>query len=693
VSDEDVFAGYVAQCHSNMESVRSDLEQLYAYYGVQSEGGFYATSVIADHLRTRIPDLLSARVGWTRSDLKRLEHQLILKHVVEDAPLFPAFQYIDVITDALGDRTVAELAADKPAWRDAVQAAHDYILLGTGAYGSSPSQVHALHNRSWNVGRAARALRDRGSPARIVSGEVHLTEAQSATVARRIRAAIRRHGAFGVIERVFSALEPSFDKEQERYHITRSVAQLPKIREASVPIGYILNLCVRELAPRRSVPSRAVADAAWREIVELSTALVATYDVEPYTIYEGLFQNAATLPRFLQNIAVFDAAFTVPQLRPSDVPRFLRGVFAWVDDAAFTARHGWSLENAIALAEVVLEKGRQVRGPVLLEFADLARALPTLGARALPEILAALGHVRHPNAAYELPTDGAKLDFGFRPLLPWVGDSSLLLDASWCAPAFFEGIAALLRADFKGTDDAIGLAAERFVRSELERHGVHGLAGEYVVDGEDGECDIVVESTRNIVFIEMKKKALTRLARSGSDLEVLVDLSKSLLTAQAQAGWHELRLREKGCLELKGEAGSVELQLGGRDIERVALTLLDYGALQDRVVMDRILRVVVGAKVTASNPSLQGKLDALAASQVELLEQYQVLSAHDAGRKDQPFFNCWFLSVPQLLVTLDHVKSAEEFVRALWDTRHITFGTGDYYFELASSRKMRAAGP
>ena len=57
--------------------------------------------------------------------------------------------------------------------------------------------------------------------------------------------------------------------------------------------------------------------------------------------------------------------------------------------------------------------------------------------------------------------------------------------------------------------------------------------------------------------------------------------------------------------------------------------------------------------------------------------------------KGDVFHNCWFLSIGHLLVMLDHVSSPESLWRALLQTRSMTFGSLDFYFEYSEMRKLR----
>jgi hypothetical protein len=56
----------------------------------------------------------------------------------------------------------------------------------------------------------------------------------------------------------------------------------------------------------------------------------------------------------------------------------------------------------------------------------------------------------------------------------------------------------------------------------------------------------------------------------------------------------------------------------------------------------------------------------------------------------QPFFPCWFMSLPQFLVMLDTVDGPESFKDALWTTRNIVTGKSDLYADMAYMRKLRS---
>jgi hypothetical protein len=160
------------------------------------------------------------------------------------------------------------------------------------------------------------------------------------------------------------------------------------------------------------------------------------------------------------------------------------------------------------------------------------------------------------------------------------------------------------------------------------------------------------------------------------------------LAAQAQAGWHEVRLRRHGHLDLHRDGITTRIELNGRGVERVAVSLLDFGSFQDRVVLKQFLEATMNAQFTPLAANLNAKFEKINKALVEIREQ--VAALHPGQREvNQPFFNCWFLSVPQLLVLLDGVTDAAGFKAALWSCRHVVTGSSDLYFDLSYMRRLK----
>jgi hypothetical protein len=113
--------------------------------------------------------------------------------------------------------------------------------------------------------------------------------------------------------------------------------------------------------------------------------------------------------------------------------------------------------------------------------------------------------------------------------------------------------------------------------------------------GSRGECDFILESDQHIFFVECKAKALTRGAMAGAPDDALLDFAGGVFASQVQALRHERVLRERGEIKFKSDT---RLVWNNRRITRLSITLLEHGALQDRMVFAQMYPSLRGAQVS-----------------------------------------------------------------------------------------------
>lgn len=636
----------------------------------------------------QIEALLSGSGEPDARDVRALDYHFFLQAEVEGAETRKCADVARRLAEYLQNGRSLASVDDTERWTRAVAAAAALNIAQPQA-----DFYIAIHYAGLaEVARQAKQLKTHGVLVTVVEGRLDLDLPTLETFCRQLDDDVRRYGGLDLAAETFRRIARLYDPVQERYHVGRRAPQVPRPNaKADIPTGYLLNLAVKH----QENPLLALPDpGAFRgSIEERATALAACINVQPYSSLDGMFADARSLPHLLQRIAVYDATFTLFQLRPKDVPRLMRGLFDWVDDTVLNSLVGFTIPEAVSLTELILTLGQ--RSGAHLVFTR--RQLEDSGVRtaALDPLLRDLAHDPRPNIQFLAPHESGKVDYWFRPLLKR-GDAYVLVNPSWCAPAFYEAIANTLRkCGYPGdVGSAIGKATERLVRRELKQHGIVVRSGSYNMDGQEGECDAVVETEADIILIELKAKALTRRSREGSDVQLLIDLAESLVAAQLQLGQHEILLRRHGHLDLKQPDGSLyRLELRGRQIERIATTLLDFGGLQDRTVLRHVLSVLTSTRYGTRDEKKQTKFDDLKVECERLLQQTSELASFDSRLGQDPFYWCGFLSVPQLLILLDDVCDPESFERALSVTRHMSFGTLDFYFEHARMKKIRANRP
>ncbi len=674
-NDEVTFRSLVDGVRPSIPKEISDLGEIYAHLGMKA-GNTLSLREISDHLLGQIRSVFEratdGKAGGT--DLQVVKHQLLIRHFADGTPIQPYDVFLETIRDATRqNQWKAPPLSNKEAWRTALASAAIHDQLYNGSLRHSTDLLRKFHSRQVAIAEAVKYLRSLGYDAAIHGGRVQISESIQEAIARRIESGVKRAGGLNVASNIFNALAASYDPAIERYHVARQADTVGKTRDPGVPWAFLLNICVKHLDASVRDPSKQ--REACEEAVKLAQAFAATFDIEPYNIFEVLFRAGEPLPRLLQELTLFDGMFTLLQGRPSTVASVLRGLFSWVDDAIARKILGASIDQIALVAEAVLHLPGSPHTPFV--FTPDAIKIPGLTGVALNQVLNAFCHQAAPNQSYLLPHDQTKVDFWFRPLVQTPSGHYILLNRSWCAPALYEAVAAALRPFVRNFDGSVGIAFEVYVRRELAAHGIHVKSGIYQVGGTTGECDAVVETDDLIIFLEFKRKTLCRTSRSGQDVTIFVDLSDSLLAAMEQMAGHELVLCQQGYLDLNCKGVTERVEWRNRSVERVALSLLDFGALQSRAIVSQIMQTVQHAQISAKSPEYAKQL-AKVQNRIKALAQLEnQLSLHRPRAAGPPFMNCWFINLGHLAMLLDGVTSNRAFKDSLLATRHLMTGSLD----------------
>jgi Holliday junction resolvase-like predicted endonuclease len=689
--DLESFCRAVDSCPDEITARLSELPALYEYVGLPVESAFRRIDIANELGNKVLASFISGhKTVWQRC--RRLREALIQRHILDGGRLDPYFSILDHLQDAMrtSPQTASEVAGD---WSEAIRHAFDIVRLLEPSANRNRERTHV---RTYEVAKAAKRLQQRGYRLLRNDGFLALEPASEAKLIENLENIIGVMGGINVARRIFKHITPKYEPSQERYHLVRRTSTTGG-GSPTIPFGYLSLLSVKHFAGTGSMKD---TDQNWAALLRVATDYAAVLDVQGYTPSIWGSMDAVALLPYLQETALYDTLFCLSQIRGSDVEKIARGILRDYDfDTKYAS--GWSLNDALTVIAVLLKKSLARRGPVKFDVRGIAAACPGVPRSVIQSVVDEVFCHPHPgaNQRFSKPTDApqslapsereAGNTFPARPLISIDRKTYWLMDRSMCAGGCLEALMAVLRASEKDFDGRLGTPIEQFLRGELLVHGIPSLAGTYVIDGEDGECDIVVETDRYVIFLEIKKKPLTRRAQAGSDAHVLLDLANSLLAAQVQAGWHEARLREKGSIELNHAGTKTRLELKGRNVERIAVSLMQFGGFQDRVLLKQFLEAAMNASFGVNDPAMQKAFTKFNALLGELREQLKILHPGEINL-DRPFFHCWFLSVPQLLVLLDGVHGAEDFRLALWKTRHLITGSADFYYDNAWMRKGAA---
>jgi hypothetical protein len=562
--------------------------------------------------------------------------------------------------------------SDREDWVQAIQRARAVRLL--------EKAVPELPGREEAVLEAARRLAARGTRFRVEGGALVLEPPEIGKVAASIERRVVAMGGLEVLSQVLRIVRETAPEVDGRYVPGRSFSL--QLRPPSFPAGYLLQLGAKHLAAPPAKP--ALASVLWKKIVAEATDLCSVLDIEPYTNMDGMFVDPSELPAYLASVALFDHLFALKQWPPSRTLELLEGVTSGLDREEARQRVGWSLDEAFQLVGALLAVAR--RPMTLVTPADLYSS--GLGrdawARLRPAFVQALGRT---NLLYSTPLDAHLAEFDFKPLWELPNERYLIVSPGLAALASFEAVTRALRnAGYPKLDQKMGDAVEQVVADALRGAGqeVTVQSRKYfapgIVSGKDRfESDLVVETDELILLIELKKKPLRRVSATGKAASALVDLANSLFEAQEQLGRHEQLLLRDGSIRF---ANGYVLERRDRRIERIAMTWLDFGGLQDKYLLSQIFEGLAGRRLSSDDPDTDLELQKLNRAIAKL--EAQMTELLRLGKEQRLLFmNCWFLSVPQLLMILDNLQRPEDLARHVGKLRHLSYRTLDFYRDYA----------
>ena len=462
-------------------------------------------------------------------------------------------------------------------------------------------------------------------------------------------------------------------------------------KSPQIPIGYLLNLCVKypnEIQTLRNIYKEL------RQIQNLSIAIVTSYyNVEHYNQWAHFFQTGETIIKFCTEIALWDSIYSLIQIRPKLSLQIIEELYKEIDEATFSKEVGVSKDEYFTVLSEIFEIAKDKNGIVTIYVSAIKKKLKVFDEQLIKRVLDINSHNAQANVEYLLPSDITKVNFQFNSLIKLSDTKYILMDKSWCAPALFESLATVFRAaKVKNFDSNIGYALEKIIYKWLNNHSITYSYGTYSVDSIDGECDLLIEAKDAIILIEFKKKVLTRKAKSGIDIDLLVDLSDSILSSQIQAGRTEIILREKGEITLTDQKtnSSKKVYWNNRAIERISLTQLDFGGFHDKTIINQFFNALLTHSygTYSEEKSILKKFEELKEKQKIWSEQYAKLNALDKAFNHFPYFDSSFMNLGQLLETINLSTDNNSFYEKLKTHKFVTFGTLDFYREFEMKLNM-----
>lgn len=495
-------------------------------------------------------------------------------------------------------------------------------------------------------------------------------------------------GGSNCLALTFQILNGIFDSSQVRYLFHRRTSMGLDRVEPELPWGYVVALGAKYSHIQGSKNLQIVSEK-FKELVEFLRDVIASFEIQPYTVWESIHVRPEKITEFLKNNVLYDNLISFFQFKNDyalEILDFISSNHDEMDKISF----GTSLTNVFRIAKslIHLSSPNSIKEISLVDIKDRS----SVSAR---KVLLCIDNVFMNKMAKGLsfPPSSEEIDHVLTPLMR-INNKIISLPSSISSLATLNAaIKQISHPDGKfrnPTDSKIGTYLELFLINRFSKSNIKVYFGDYKSkDGLiNGDCDLFITSPRYNYIFELKKKSLTRKAMSGEDLSLISDLADSVMRSQSQCAKIEYVLLNDNELKLKNSISEHNIVYNGKPVQKISVSLHDFGALQDSNVFTTILRLAVMTSFASLDPDIDAKLNKWR-QYLSTFKYYNELTKKYRSKNIPAFVDHAFMSIPQLMTILDECDSIESFDKEYGLFKQITYSTRDFYKEYEVKRNLR----
>lgn len=492
----------------------------------------------------------------------------------------------------------------------------------------------------------------------VINGKFKIDNNKIIKIVYDLEDIIKKIGIKYFLNYLFQELQKTkYNNILERYLLPKEFTRYDEEAKLSIPYNYLINLSIKSIDFQGN--NKYQNEKYINKAINLSKKLVFLYDLQDFhNMNKNSFPQHWTIETLYKNI-LYDNIFRFKQISLDKTEYILDSLFSNIE---IKKKLGFTLEEYLMLiAKLYTPKAHSLIEYPFSIFTDKEI-----------KILDKISHVIITNSQYTLINNSKNIDFSAKPLIKQ-NDSYMLLDKNYCAWNFYE----FLLKELCYPD--IGTNLENLIIDRLKKQNHKIYNGKYQnSQQEDAECDIVIETQDNIIFIEVKKKAITSLALQGDEVKIAEDIVDSFIHSQQQIMQHEYSIKLDGKIVFKnGET----LAHNNKNIIKVSISLFDNYMLNDKMMAVNILEFF--HKIRFSNPTQElekknKKIDCL-------VEKLNLIYNDNPQKYRKDRHDIYFLSLELFLYYLQFNKPIDKVLK---DIRNVTFSTGDLYFEYLQLLKI-----
>ena len=614
-------------------------------------------------------------------DFLRLGKGLLREQLLDGVNNQHYIDVVEIIHNHLGWNQKAIKGFSDACWQDVIAACSEEMPLPQTDWLKEYDKEHRL-------AAAAKRLREFGLKIKIE--ECSYVTGNDDMVFDAFTKWIREVGGRRFLNMLLSQMEYL---EPEGRFLTDMNGNIPNPKDVIIvkPYNYLVNLALANI--NADGGSNSEAAKAFEKAIGLATDYCfLKYPVQNFgNVWEDLFHRDRDTVEFFRDLVFKDSIFGLTQHSVWFTKMFCERVLMYLRDTGRVLESGYTFDEYERLMNYILSAADALKCVKLRK--DKLNELRIKAIDKLINDVATGDDVL--NKGFRTPLDEEKENAANKPLIKANGKIYALpvTIGSW---GWFEALMTVVRNqekedNQKDIDKEVGKLIEIYINEKLDEKGIKHCCGAYPPP-EKGEADLVVEATKGIMLFEMKKKSLTRKAKSGDEFRIVADLLGSLIDSQAQCFRTSHLMIKDGYVDLDNGNGNVtRVEKQDRTTECISVCLGAFGPLQDRMLIKSIMNEIC-------NKPLMAEYDGDDKQTIEDVKKFNkdmqkwmpFLNEERANgdSKKNHFFNSWFLDLEQLMLIMQESNSNDELLARLRETKCVTMGSYDFYRERRIIRMM-----
>lgn len=678
----DILFLFINYCDNNSPNLNREttLQENYKLFGLSATGHFFSKHELENFIAEKIKLICSDNPSQDIRILKKIRESLIFEGIIKRKKVY--YHYLDIVLTLEGiiKNDIKKIPDFKNLiWDEIIQLVKSFLIFSQ-AYCQIKKEIF---KKEIDTAKSIANLNSIGCDIKIVNCNIVIENEQ--VVLRKIEKGIKNVGGKTFLNLLFQNL--LYVHEFERFLILRQGNQgvTAKI-EIEVPHAYLFNLAIKHIDEKAK--KKIDLKNEFEEIILISKQFCfVKYQVQNYSIWDDIVHKTREPLEYFNDLIIRGALFDIPQFQARYAYQFCNYIIH-KEAEEFGRIFPYSLNNLI---KVINHLFTLANDKSINQFYTI-RLVQDLGIELniVDKILNDLSqHCNEVNSNYFSPTDYLNISFWEKPLLRARNGEYILLPKSFIALSFYEAIIGNARnLGYKNIDINVGIHIENFLKEKLKTKDIVYTCGKYKekVNGKNevGEADIIIETNSSILLFECKKKSLTRKAKSGSNNAIFLDLVGSIFDSQFQCFKTDSIFRINKKITIKENDKETEIYWRERIIEKFTFTLSDYGAVQDRVILDQILLELLSHDFTLINNNHSDekefsmwdkKYKNFSKKRVELANYLNVIN--DSNH----FFYSGFMNLHQVMFLLDKSHNTESFYKIINDSKFVSRGSFDFYQE------------